>query len=328
MMDGYGRTIDYMRISITDRCNLRCRYCMPEGISRVLMEEILTLEEIVQIAACAAELGIRHLKITGGEPLVRKGCVELIAMLKKATGIETVTLTTNGILLNENLDGLLKAGVDGINISLDTLERERYRELTGADALNQVLFAVEAAARTPVSIKINCVSMKSRQQREEWIAVAELAKRYCVDVRFIEMMPIGHGKDFGFVSHEQVLGVLRARYPEMVPDERKHGFGPAVYYRIPGFRGSIGFISAVHEKFCDSCNRIRLTAGGRIKMCLCYDRGVDLMPLLRGVVQDRMDNSQKIKQVIRQAILEKPQAHCFERPEQVTEKGEMSRIGG
>lgn len=335
MRDSHGRTIDYLRISVTDRCNLRCGYCMPEGIPWLPMEEILTYEEIVEVCRAGAGLGIRHLKVTGGEPLVRKGCPALIAKLKKIPDIETVTLTTNGILLEEYLDELAAAGVDGINISLDTLDPGRYEALTGFAGLERVLRGLKAAVAAGLRVKVNAVSLDPdpgscggrdgrRQSAACWQAVAELAREYPVDVRFIEMMPIGFGKGFRSLDHRQLLKQLQDRYPGMVRDRSRHGFGPAVYYHVPGFRGSLGLISAVHGKFCDSCNRVRLTSTGYLKACLCYEDGIDL----RGILREGKDPGQQLRREMEQVIWNKPGAHCFDVPEQMTEHGGMSRIGG
>lgn len=176
MIDAVGRTIDYMRISITDRCNLRCRYCMPDGITQVAMSEILTYEEIKKICTLAEELGIRKIKITGGEPLVRKGCVDLIGMIKEIPGIIQVTMTTNGVLLKENLKALKDAGLDGINISLDTLDHEKYYKITGTDACDTVLEAVEASAESGIRTKVNSV-LQDAGDRQEWRALVKLAEK-------------------------------------------------------------------------------------------------------------------------------------------------------
>lgn len=326
MRDGTGRTIDYMRISITDRCNLRCRYCMPEGIQCLPREEILTYREIEEIAACAADLGIRHLKITGGEPLVRRGCAGLVGRLKEIPGIETVTITTNGVLLADVLDELLAAGIDGINISLDTLNPDRYRELTGGGDIGRVLTGLGRAAETEVPVKINAVSLDLGA--ENWRQLLELGRDRKVDVRFIEMMPIGYGKNFPALDHRSLLEEMRRIYPGMERDERRHGFGPAVYYRIPGFLGSAGLISAIHGKFCSSCNRVRLTAQGYLKTCLCYHDGTDLREILRREETGEEERRELLKQAMEEAIRRKPGAHCFERPEAITEGENMIRIGG
>lgn len=337
MQDKTGRTIDYMRISITDRCNLRCRYCMPDGVEWVSMSDILTFEEIRRVAAAAAGLGIRHIKVTGGEPLVRKGCCGLIKMLKELSGIEKVTITTNGILLDRYLEELTKAGIDGINISLDTLDPELYRVLTGGGELAAVLDSIRRASGLSIPVKINAVSLDLREfagqrglpWREElgWRGVLSLAQQYPVDVRFIEMMPIGYGKDFQTIDHQKLLAEIYELYPDMTEDHRIHGFGPAVYYQIPGFQGSLGLISAIHGKFCGECNRIRLTAMGYLKPCLCYESGTDLRPVLRSGDSDSV-KEERLKAIIQKDIWNKPGAHCFDQPDAITERHSMVAIGG
>ncbi len=326
MKDAYGREINYMRISITDRCNLRCRYCMPEGIPLVDMEEILTFEEIETVAKAAIKAGICRFKITGGEPLVRRGCVDLIRDLKKLPGTEQVTLTTNGVLLEQYLEELLDAGLDAVNISLDTLDAVRYKQITGIEALEQVFAGIQKAADAKLKVKINVVPQKDMNE-DEWNELAMLAKEYPVDVRFIEMMPIGYGKEFVTISNEELLGRLMDKYDGIKKDLRRHGNGPAVYYKIPGFQGSIGFISAIHGKFCDSCNRIRLTAKGQFKPCLCFGENVDIREILRGG-QSQDAREEEVFLAIRDAILKKPKQHCFEEKDQITELHQMAQIGG
>ena len=279
MKDGFGREIDYMRISITDRCNLRCRYCMPHGVETLPKWNILSLEEIQAIAVCAASLGVRYIKVTGGEPLVRKDCCALVRALKNIPGIEQVTLTTNGVLLGRFLEELKASGIDGINVSLDTLNPALYEQITGADGLETVLNSVKEAAALHIPVKINAVSMDLGE--DNWAGLLELGRDLPVDVRFIELMPIGFGKDFPSIDHRQLLAQVKARYPGLEKDPRFHGPGPSVYYRIPGFAGSLGLISAIHGKFCSTCNRVRLTSQGYLKTCLCYEDGADLRAALR-----------------------------------------------
>lgn len=333
MWDRYGRDINYLRISITDRCNLRCRYCMPEGIESVPMAEILTYEEILTIVKCAAELGIRHIKVTGGEPLVRKGCTGLIGHLKDIPGIESVTLTTNGIVLEDYLDELEIAGVDGINISMDTRQEELFRMITGGGDVKRVLRAIEKSLDRGLKIKINAVSIDWEKMVKEsdfkgivpnsgWMDMALLARELPVDVRFIEMMPIGLGKTIRSISHETLLQEMKETFSDMEESTEFHGFGPARYYHIPGFLGDVGLISALHGKFCGSCNRVRLTAKGYLKTCLCYEDGVDLKEILRG------GTGKNLERAVRDAIWQKAKAHCFEVPSNMTETKPMSLIGG
>ena len=325
MLDQFGRTIDYLRISVTDRCNLRCRYCMPDGVELTAMERLLTLEEIVTVAECAASLGIRHIKLTGGEPLLRRGLPSLLSMLKAIPGIEKVTLTTNGILLPEMLPDLLRAGLDAVNISLDTTDPECYEEITGRDALGGALRAVDAAVAAGLRTKVNAVSLDLGE--ENLRSLIALAKDRPVDVRFIEMMPIGMGKTFPVMDHQQLRRKLRAFYPGIEEDRSFHGFGPAVYLRIPGYQGSIGLISAIHGKFCDSCNRVRLTSEGFLKTCLCYNEGKDLRSVLRAQLPEK-EMRQQLREQMQDAIYHKPDAHCFENPGKITERSSMHAIGG
>lgn len=337
MQDQYGRDIHYLRISITDRCNLRCRYCMPEGIQPVPMVEILTYEEILTIVKCAAELGIRHIKVTGGEPLVRKGCTGFIGCLKEIPGIESVTLTTNGIVLEDYLDELEAVGVDGINVSMDTRQEDLFRMITGGGDVKRVLRAIEKSLNRGLKIKINAVSIDWEKMAQEnnlrdivsnsgWMDMALLAQELPVDVRFIEMMPIGLGKSICSISHEKLLQEMQETFPEIRQSSGFHGFGPARYYHIPGFLGDVGLISALHGKFCESCNRVRLTAKGYLKTCLCYEDGVDLKKILRA--DSNTEGRQSLERAVRDAIWQKAKAHCFEAPSDMTETKPMSLIGG
>lgn len=321
MIDQFGRTIDYLRVSVTDRCNLRCRYCMPEGCHWLPIEEILTLEEIVRVCSIAARLGITKIKVTGGEPLVRKGCVELVSMLRGIPGIEQVTMTTNGVLLSDAAQPLKKAGLSAVNVSLDTLDPDRYREITGRDGLSDTLRGIHTALEAGLRTKVNVV-LQHGVNEDEWKDLAELARGRPLDVRFIEMMPIGCGKKFRPVSNRELAERFRREYPDFWRDNTTHGNGPAVYYHIPGFMGSVGFISAIHGKFCAQCNRVRLTSTGFMKSCLCYEDGEDLRePLRRG---DMSEVRERMTRVMRN----KPEAHCFEEPSAMTERKEMSKIGG
>ena len=355
MKDRMGREIDYMRFSITDRCNLHCKYCMPDGIDCMPRWDVLSLEEFEAIAIAAASLGIKKIKVTGGEPLARKNCPQLVKMLKTVPGIEKVTLTTNGVQLDQYMDQLLNAGLDAVNISLDTVDPVLYEKITGRDKLAEVLKVIEKAESLPIPVKINAVSIDFRQlqadekatelsPQENWQQVAELAKRYPVDVRFIEMMPIGYGKQFKTIDHNWLLENMKKMYPDLAEDTTVHGFGPAVYYKVPGFKGSIGLISAIHGKFCSTCNRVRLTSQGHVKSCLCYDDGTDLRSILReGQERPAQDThyiwpkdkdvrdeklQTKLREALAKAIYEKPAAHCFEKPGEITEAHNMISIGG
>ncbi len=352
MKDSFGRDIDYMRISITDRCNLRCCYCMPDesmqsaGTIPLSHEEtpdttetgllsheatldttetgLLSFDEIAEIVKVAAELGITRCKVTGGEPLLREGCPSLIKRLRSIPGVEQVTLTTNGILLERDLEKLLDAGVSGINVSLDTLDPERYREITGSDKLEKVLGGLFAAAASGVPVKVNAVLQRGSQK--EWHSLALLARESPIDVRFIEMMPIGIGTAFEAVNNDGILRDLQETFPGVTEEKPVHGNGPARYVRVPGFMGSIGFISPLHGKFCAACNRIRLTANGKLKPCLCYGEGTDIRKLLREYQEP--DRNSMLKKALEKTILSKPREHCFEQKGGVTEHALMSAIGG
>jgi Molybdenum cofactor biosynthesis enzyme len=294
---------------------------MPEGIVLSPARELLTFEEIELVSQAAAELGIRRFKITGGEPLVRRGCPKLIGRLRRIPKVEQVTLTTNGVLLGDFLDELLENGLDGVNISLDTLNADLYQQITGFDELERVREGIYKAVESGLRVKINTVLQRGVND-SEWEALTGFAREIPVDVRFIELMPIGFGEKEKGVNGNEILSLLRKKYPQMEKDDRIHGNGPAVYYRIPGFEGCVGFICAVHRKFCASCNRIRLTAKGELKPCLCYGDCVDLRRVVReGAYQE-------IKGAIWEAVIRKPKMHCFETEEGVTECRRMVEIGG
>ena len=317
MLDQYSRNIDYIRISVTDRCNLRCIYCMPQTRKTYLrQEELLTYDEIVKLAGIYRSLGIKNVKLTGGEPLVREHIEELIFRLKKECGMGKVTLTTNGILLEQQLDGLVKAGLDGVNISLDTLNPEHYNSLTGGchvdrnpsdGNLEAVLRGMRKAQKQAgISVKVNCVLM--HQTREELLALAELAKDG-VNVRFIELMPIGQGKEKHTLKEAEVKQILCETYGTIRPCVEKLGSGPAYYRKIDGFEGKIGFISAISHKFCSGCNRVRMTADGFLKPCLQYGNGTDVREMLRNGADDSL-----IEEKMREAVFFKPDGHEFGRP--------------
>ncbi|MCR4923294.1 MAG: GTP 3',8-cyclase MoaA [Lachnospiraceae bacterium] len=338
MLDKFGRNIEYLRISVTDRCNLRCRYCMPRDVVSVPMKDILSIEEIVYISGIMTELGVKKIKITGGEPLVRRGCCELVRMLKETAGVEQVTLTTNGVLLKAYLKELKDAGLDAVNISIDTLDEKLYEMITGADKLKEVLASFEEALSYNIPVKINVVSvdwegLKNGKSGEEKNALSELmrlvefARDKEICVRFIEMMPLGYGRDFPAIPHNLLIPCIKEKYKGMVIDEGEYGNGPASYYSIPGFKGKIGFISAINGKFCENCNRVRLTTRGYLKSCLCYDNGVELMEVLRSQMEED-EKHDKIKNMIEEVIFKKPEKHSFEEPESISETNIMSRIGG
>ena len=323
MLDQYGRVINYLRISVTDRCNLRCCYCMPEGVQDVGMKNILTFEEIWEIVRTGVSLGITHIRITGGEPLVRKGCVDLIRGIREIPGVETITMTTNGVLLGNYAKQLKEVGVDSVNISLDTLDPEEFYKITGKQELQEVLAGIRAAKTAGLQVKLNAVNRKELDP----LPLVRYAQKENLPLRFIEMMPVGYGKEYVGRSNEELRKTLATvcGKPECITDREelsRMGSGPAVYYRFSDLKVPVGFISAIHGKFCDTCNRIRLTAEGYLKLCLCYDEGADLRRALRE------GEKENLRTIMEETIFQKPAAHCFEHPEEMTETHEMIKIGG
>lgn len=323
MLDRYGRVINYLRISVTDRCNLRCCYCMPEGVQDVGMKNILTFEEIWEIVRTGVSLGITHIRITGGEPLVRKDCVDLIRGIREIPGVETITMTTNGVLLGNYGKQLKEVGVDGVNISLDTLDPEEFYKITGKRELQEVLAGIRAAKTAGLPVKLNAVNRKELDP----IPLVRYAQEENLPLRFIEMMPVGYGKKYVGRSNEELRETLEAvcgKAECMTNREElsRMGSGPAVYYQFSDLKVPVGFISAIHGKFCDTCNRVRLTAEGYLKLCLCYDEGEDLRRVLRE------GEKENLRTIMEQTIFRKPAAHCFEHPAEMTETHEMVKIGG
>ena len=325
MLDKLNRKIDYLRISVIDRCNLRCVYCMPEeGIESIPHDEILTYDEILRICEIVSELGIRKIKITGGEPLVRKDIVNLIRDIKNIDKIEQVTLTTNGILLHEMLDDLYDAGIDAINISLDTLNKDNFKKITRRDGLEKVLMSIDKAYDLGIRVKINCLAIRDFNLREI-VEIASFAKDREIDVRFIELMPIGFGKKYTQIDNDEILSILESRFGTFEIVTEKRGNGPAKYYRNQNMKGCIGFISAISHEFCESCNRIRLTSSGFLKLCLHYNKGIDLKGPIRNGISD-----EDLKKLIHDTIWNKPISHKFGHAngEQDIELKNMVQIGG
>ena len=287
------------------------------------MKNILTFEEIWEIVKTGVSLGITHIRITGGEPLVRKGCADLILGIRKIPGVETITMTTNGVLLGNYAKQLKEAGVDGVNISLDTLDPEEFCQITGKWELPAVLAGIRAAKDAGLPVKLNAVNRKELDP----VPLVRYAQNENLPLRFIEMMPVGYGKQYVGRSNEELREMLEKTFgtaEKLVDSEElsRMGSGPAVYYRFSDLKVPVGFISAIHGKFCDTCNRVRLTAEGYLKLCLCYDQGVDLRHVLRE------EEKENLRTVMEEAIFRKPAAHCFEHPSEMTETHEMVKIGG
>lgn len=322
MRDTWGRTIDYLRISLTDRCNLRCRYCMPSDVPSVSHDDILRYEEILEICEAAVSLGINRFKVTGGEPLVRKGALSFISRLTSLPGVRDMTLTTNGQLLQDALPALMQAGVSSINISLDTLLASQYAALTGGGRLDTVLSAVRQALTLPIRIKLNAVLLE--ETASQILPLAMLARDWPLDVRFIELMPIGCGRQMKGIATGEALSRLKQVWPDLTPCQR-HGNGPAVYYGSASLTGNIGFIGANTHRFCHSCNRLRLTSTGILKPCLCYEQGVSVKDIIRG---GRTDRQERLRQAVARAVLAKPEQHQFADADRITEHKTMNQIGG
>lgn len=304
MKDSLGRHIHYLRVSVTDRCNLRCKYCMPaEGVEFIPHDEILRYEEIVRLVRIMAGLGVNRVRLTGGEPLVRKGLPELVESLKAIDGIDYVALTTNGLLLPEQADSLKRSGLDAVNISIDTLDPQRFAALTGKDALDAALAGLEKALAVGFStVKVNCV-LSPDSTRDDWLGVATLADRYGIDVRFIEWMPMaGEEEPKGRVA--EVKAALAESYGALTPAKADTSGGPAAMFEAAGSKGRFGFIEAISHKFCDRCNRLRLTSTGHLKLCLFYNVGIPLKEKLRGGASDK-----EIEAAITKAVAFKPEAH-------------------
>lgn len=295
MIDNYGRVIDYMRISVTELCNLRCRYCMPEdGIVKRAHDEMMTAEETIDAVKAAVSLGIKKIRITGGEPLVKRGIVKLCDAISAIEGVEELCITTNGTLLPKFGKELREAGVSRVNISLDTLDPDKYREITRVGELSEALTGIDAAFEAGFdNIKINNVLMGGFND-DEIEDFVKLTVDRPIEVRFIELMPIGGGMDFdrsGFISCQQVL----SKVPELEPLE--HSEGVAVLYRLPGAKGRVGLIRPISCEFCGDCNKIRLTSDGMLKPCLHSDAEL----CIKGLQLDEM------KEVMRNAVLQKPE---------------------
>ena len=326
LLDPYGRNIHYLRISVTDRCNLRCQYCMPaSGVPDLGHANILTLEEIHRVVQAAAMVGVDSVRLTGGEPLVRKNVVQLIRQIAATPHIEDVALTTNGILFAELAQELKQAGLRRVNFSLDTLNAAVFKELTGTDGLQRVLHAISAALELGFGpVKINTVVLRGINEQEV-MELAYLAKTMPVHVRFIECMPVGNlefYREERFVSMQEVKERLAARY-ELVAGEAPLGNGPAKTYQLRGGQGTVGFISAMSDHFCGACNRLRLTADGRLRSCLFGKEEVNLKPAL-----SRQAGIEEVAALFRQAILAKPERHYMQQGWGADNARKMYQIGG
>ncbi|MFB3884877.1 MAG: GTP 3',8-cyclase MoaA [Thermodesulfobacteriota bacterium] len=326
LLDPYSRKINYLRISITDRCNLRCRYCMAEeGIPLIPHEEILTYEELLRIVRVFAREGISKVRLTGGEPLVRKGVTDFVSRLYRIEGIQDLSLTTNGILLKELAQDLKTVGLKRINISLDSLKKERFHQITRRDAFDRVWAGIEEAMRVGFSpIKINMVAIKGLND-DEIESFARLTLQLPLTVRYIEYMPSGNGEEWkenSMIAIPQIQSRLEQIF-KLIPVPSSRWDGPAKRFRIEGAVGEIGMIGAVSSHFCDDCNRLRLTADGKIRTCLFSDQEFDVKELLRKGGSD-LD----LKERLLVALRTKPERHLINSYHFKKCQRNMSAIGG
>lgn len=320
MHDSYGRKINYLRVSLTDRCNLRCKYCMPEdGLENKLdHEDILKLEDVYKVIEAFVELGIDKVRFTGGEPLVRKGIVDLIRKVNNLENVKDIALTTNAILLEDMLEDLKDAGLTRVNISLDTMDKEKYKLITRGGDLDRVLSAIKKAQTLNINpIKINSVLIGGFNDSKEEVEKLVSLTKEGIDVRFIELMPIGEGVNFAkerFVSNEEIIHSL----DNLTKVEREDKSSPAVYYKINNNKGKIGIINPISCKFCNDCNRVRLTSTGILKTCLHSDNEIDLKQYLH--------DKELLKKVIIEAVNKKEESHHLDTG--IFIKRNMNQIGG
>lgn len=342
LVDNFSRTISYLRLSLTDRCNLRCIYCMPEqdgendGCRRKNGEilpyvDLLSYEELLRVVRVAVSLGMNKLRLTGGEPLVRKGILQFIDKLGEIEGLDEVRLTTNGVLLADYVQHLHDSGIRQLNISLDSLQRQKFARITGRDLFDQVWRGIIAARELGFRIKINVVAMKGVND-DEFRDFVNLALDEPFQIRFIEFMPVGEKSSWQrdqFIRAEDIQKGL-VDMGEFIPYQKGKFDGPARMYRLhatDGRQGNVGFISPISHHFCDQCNRLRLTAEGKLRSCLLNDAEQDIKVLLRqGITDDQL------KTIIRDTVLDKPKGHRLqermENGELMNCPGQMSRIGG
>jgi cyclic pyranopterin phosphate synthase len=326
LRDGHGRLIGDLRVSVTDRCNFRCQYCMPaQGLPWLERDEILTFEEIARLVGLFAAMGVHDVRLTGGEPLVRRDFPRLAAMLAETPGVHDLSVTTNGYLLERDAEALVRAGINRFNVSIDSLQKDRFFELTRRDALPQVLRGLETLAEFPEAfpIKINAVAMRDFTE-EEAIPFAEFARRTPYEVRFIEFMPLDADHAWTpdqVLSGAEIRAAIDAVYP--LEPEPREPHATARVYRFADGKGKIGFINPVSEPFCGDCNRVRLTADGRLRTCLFSLNETDLRSPMRNGADDV-----ELEQIVRDAVWRKELKHHVGEPGFIQPARSMSAIGG
>jgi len=325
LIDKYNRHLNYLRISITDRCNLQCMYCMPPGfIPRLHHNEILRYEEIIRIIKVGISLGISKVRITGGEPLVRKGVYDFLKQLATMDGLRDIALTTNGVSLKDNIEKIKAAGIKRINISLDTLSRNKYKEITGYDRFDQVWEGIELAHKNGFDpIKLNMVALSGIND-DELADFARLSFSYPFHIRFIEYMPIGKSRmKYGPLLLVPEIKKRISTIGKIIPVKNSINDGPAERYKFEGAKGEIGFIGALSHHFCNRCNRLRLTASGQLRPCLLSDHHEDLKSLLRKGCSD-----EELAEIFLAAIRHKPSDHNLSISNPTEVLSQMSSIGG
>ena len=325
LIDKCNRHLNYLRISITDRCNLRCRYCVPQGfIQKLSHTDILTYEEILRVVRIATRLGISKVRVTGGEPLVRKGVYHFLKQLKATEGLKDVSLTTNGVLLADNLEKIQAAGISRINISLDTLSPAKYSAITGLNEFDRVWQGIEKAHRMGFyPIKLNVVELKGIND-DELVEMAQLSFRYPFHVRFIEYMPIGQSEfNPGSLLLAPEIKSRISALGKLIPVQVAEHDGPAQRYKFEHARGEIGFIPALSQHFCNQCNRLRLTASGQLRPCLLSDHQENLKARLRQGCSD-----QELADIFFTAVMHKPSDHNLAAQNPMRISGQMNAIGG
>lgn len=321
--DKFGREIDYLRISVTDKCNLRCVYCMPKEDTKFLSDEkLLTDDEIYRVVKQCANLGISKVRITGGEPLARKNLVDLIGRINSIQEIKEICMTTNAILLYDNIEELAKNGLSRVNISLDTLHKDRFKKITRGGDLDRVLLAIDKCLQYGIKVKLNIVIIDGIN-KDEIIDFVNMTKSKNIDIRFIELMPIGEAKGYKAVNNNEILQIINENCISYISKARKEKDGPAKYIKLVDGIGNIGFISAMSNCFCSDCNRIRVTADGFLKQCLHWNYGINLKDLLRKDITD-----EELKCIIEKNIYSKPEKHLFKDNNMDDDKRFMYEIGG
>lgn len=323
MKDKYKREIDYLRLSVTDSCNLRCIYCMEENAQNFLeSSNKLSDDEIIKIVKAASNLGIKKIRITGGEPLVRPNIVELIGKINGIEGIEEIYMTTNGILLADKVEKLVKNGLTGVNISLDSLNKDRFKQITRLGGFDKVMNAIDKSISFGLKVKLNTVIVDEIND-DEILDFVKLTLDKKIDVRFIELMPIGVGKVHKGLSNEEIREIIKCNFNGIDEIGKDKKGGPAKYIKLENSLGKVGFISAMSNCFCEECNRIRVTPEGFLKQCLHFDYGVDLRDKIRAGVSDK-----ELQDIIENTIYNKPEKHLFDKNDKDKELRFMNQIGG